>query len=98
MSKTVHISMNGKGFRIVDRKKLERSLHSVYKKYLAVFNEAERSVWIFWLGSIKIGLAKIRFKVIGTPSGRHGQQSFPLGPSIANHSISLSCWKSPFRH
>ena len=45
-----------------------------------MFNEAERSVWIFWLGSIKIGLAKIRFKVIGTPSGRHGQQSFPLGP------------------
>ena len=43
-----------------------------------MFNEAERSVWIFWLGSIKIGLAKIRFKVIGTPSGRHGQRSFPF--------------------
>ena len=107
MSKTVHFSMSGKGFKFFDRKKLETSnffitfdelLHSLYKKCLTVFNEAERSVWIFWLGSIKIGLAKIRFKVIGTPSGRHGQQSFPLGPSIANHSISLSCWKSPFRH
>ena len=73
-------------------------LQCEYKRYLTVFNEAERSVWISWLDSIKIGLAKIRFKVIGTPSGRHGQQSFPLGPSIANHSISLSCWKSPFRH
>ena len=87
MSKTVHFSMSGKGFKFFDRKKLETSnffitfdelLHSLYKKSQTVFNEAERSVWIFWLGSIKIGLAKIRFKVIGTPSGRNGQRSFPF--------------------